>query len=169
GARILSLGKPAVGVLRNDVFKNILRQPLSFFHENPTGELISRVSADVDRIQTAAAETLAEFLKQSATLLFLTITIFAIDWKLSLASLLLAPAVFYPPLWFGRRLRTLSRSNQQELAEMSNIVYEAFSGNRIVKAFLMEKAESGRFRAVTRRLFQINLRQKMTHALSSPL
>ena len=163
------LGQAVVRDLRNDVFDNILRQPLSFFHGNPTGGLISRVSADVDRIQTAASETLAEFLKQSAILVFLTATILIIDWKLSLASLVLAPVVFYPAVWFGRRLRKLSRSNQQELAEMSNIVYEAFSGNRIVKAFLMERSESGRFRAVTRRLFQINLRQKMTHALSSPL
>jgi subfamily B ATP-binding cassette protein MsbA len=163
------LGHAVVRELRDDVFDNILRQPLSFFQGNPTGELISRVSADVDRIQTAASETLAEFLKQTSILLFLTVMIFRIDWKLSLASLLVVPLVFYPTVWFGRRLRKLSGSNQRELADMSNIVYEAFSGNRIVKAFSMEEAEGGRFRTVTRRLFQINLRQKMTHALSSPL
>src|SRR5207247_9571506 len=89
------LGQAVVRDLRNDVFDNILRQPLSFFHGNPTGELISRVSADVERIQTAASETLADFLKQSAILLFLTATLFIIDWKLSVASLLLAPLVFY--------------------------------------------------------------------------
>jgi subfamily B ATP-binding cassette protein MsbA len=52
---------------------------------------------------------------------------------------------------------------------MSGAAAEAFSGNRIVKAFLMEEAENRRFRAITQRLFRINLRQKMTHALSSPL
>ena len=65
------LGQAVVRDLRNDVFAKILSQPLRFFHFNPTGELISRVSADVDRIQTAASETLAEFLKQSAILIFL--------------------------------------------------------------------------------------------------
>ena len=163
------LGQAVVRDLRNDVFGRILRQPLQFFLRSSTGDLISRVSADIERVQTASSETLAEFLKQSAILLFLTTAIFVIDWKLSLTSFILIPLVFYPTVWFGRKLRSLSRSNQQELGEMANVVNEAFSGNRIVKAFLMEDAENRRFQTVTQRLFRTNLRQKMTHALSSPL
>ena len=163
------LGQAVVRDLRNDLFERILLQPLHFFHFNPTGELISRVSADVERIQTAASETLAEFLKQAAILVFLVITIFAIDWKLAVGSLVLVPLVFYPTVWFGKTLRLLSRSNQQEMAEMANILYETLAGNRIVKAFSMEKAEAGRFRKVTQRIFKLNLRQRMTHSLSSPL
>ena len=166
---IAYLGQSVVRDLRNDVFDKILFQPLRFFHFNPTGELISRVSADVERIQTAASETAAELLKQSAILLFLLIAIFAIDWRLAATSVLLVPFVFYPTMWFGRKLRLLSKSNQQEMAEMANILYETLTGNRIVKAFGMERAEAGRFRKVTQRVFQLNLRQKMTHALSSPL
>lgn len=166
---IAYLGQSVVRDLRNDVFDKILFQPLRFFHFNPTGELISRVSADVERIQTAASETAAELLKQSAILLFLLIAIFAIDWRLAATSVLLVPFVFYPTVWFGRKLRLLSKSNQQEMAEMANILYETLTGNRIVKAFGMERAETGRFRKVTQRVFQLNLRQKMTHALSSPL
>src|SRR5437867_3575135 len=163
------VGQAVVRDLRNDLFERILLQPLHFFHFNPTGELISRVSADVERIQTAASETLAEFLKQAAILVFLVITIFAIDWKLAAGSLVLAPLVFYPAVWFGKTLRLLSRSNQEEMAEMANILYETLAGNRIVKAFSMEKAEAGRFRKVTERIFKLNLRQRMTHSLSSPL
>lgn len=163
------LGQAVVRDLRNDLFERILLQPLRFFHFNPTGELISRVSADVERIQIAASETLAEFLKQSAILIFLAITIFVIDWKLAALSVVLAPLVFYPTVWFGKKLRTLSKSNQQEMADMANILYETVAGNRIVKAFTMEKVEAGRFRKVTQRIFGLNLRQKMTHSLSSPL
>jgi subfamily B ATP-binding cassette protein MsbA len=163
------IGQAVVRDLRNDVFDKILFQPLRFFHFNPTGELISRVSADVERIQTAASETAAEFLKQSAILLFLLIAIFVIDWKLAAISLALVPLVFYPTVWFGKRLRSLSKSNQQEMAEMANILYETLTGNRIVKAFGMEKAEAGRFRKVTQRVFEVNLRQRLTHAFSSPL
>lgn len=163
------LGQAVVRDLRNDVFEKILLQPLRFFHFNPTGELISRVSADVERIQTAVSETLAEFLKQTAILIFLVFAIFAIDWKLAAASLALAPLVLYPTIWFGKRLRLLSKSNQHELAEMANVLYETLAGNRIVKAFTMEKAEAGKFRKVTQRIFKLNLRQKMTHSLSSPL
>jgi ABC-type multidrug transport system fused ATPase/permease subunit len=84
-------------------------------------------------------------------------------------SLVLAPLVFYPAIWFGKKLRLLSKSSQQEMAQMANILYEAFTGNRIVKAFGMEKTEAGRVRKVTQRIFHLNLRQKMTHSLSSPL
>jgi subfamily B ATP-binding cassette protein MsbA len=163
------LGQAVVRDLRNDVFGRILRQPLRFFLQSSTGELISRVSTDIERVQTASSETLAEFFKQAAILIFLTIAIFVIDWRLSLASLILIPLVFYPTVWFGRKLRSLSRSNQQELGEMAGVVSEAFSGNRIVKAFLMEEAENRRFQSITDRLFKTNLRQRMTHALSSPL
>src|SRR5205814_8949899 len=138
-----------------------LYQPLKFFHFNPTGELISRISADVERIQTAASETLADFLKQTAIMIFLIVTIFVIDWKLAAASLVLVPLVFYPTVWFGKRLRLLSRSNQQEMAEMANVLHETLTGNRIVKAFGMEKAEAGKFRKITQRVFKLNLRQKM--------
>jgi ATP-binding cassette, subfamily B, bacterial MsbA len=163
------LGQAVVRDLRNDLFEKVLYQPLRFFHFNPTGELISRISADVERIQTAASESLAEFLKQAAIMIFLTVTIFVIDWKLAAISLVLVPLVLYPTVWFGKRLRLLSRSNQQEMAEMANVLYETLAGNRIVKAFGMEKAEAGKFRKVTQRIFKLNLRQKMTHSLSSPL
>jgi len=163
------LGQSVVRDIRNDVFSRILYQPLRFFDRNPTGELMSRISADIERIQSAASDTLAEALKQSAIAVFMIGTILYIDWHLTLASLVLIPLVLYPTAWFGRRLRSLSRSNQKEMADMSNVMYEAFSGNRIVKAFLMEKVENRRFAAVTQRLFRTNLRQRMTHALSSPL
>src|SRR2546428_5988212 len=163
------LGQAVVLDLRNEVLAKIIYQPLRFFHFNPTGELISRVSSDVERIQTAASETLAEFLKQGAILIFLLVAIFAIDWKLAAVSIVLAPLVFYPAFWFGKKLRLLSKSNQQEMAEMANSLYETVTGNRIVKAFAMEQAEAGKFRKLTQRIFKLNLRQKMTHSLSSPL
>jgi len=163
------LGQSVVRDLRNDVFSKILFQPLRFFDRNPTGELMSRISADIERIQSAASDTLADALKQGAITVFMVGTILYLDWKLSLASFVLIPIVVFPTAWLGKRLRSLSRSNQKEMAEMSNVMFEAFSGNRIVKAFLMEGAENRRFGQVTQRLFRTNLRQKMTHALSSPM
>jgi subfamily B ATP-binding cassette protein MsbA len=163
------LGQSVVRDLRNDVFDRIMLQPLRFFQSNPTGELISRVSSDVERIQTAASETLAEFLKQSAILVFLLAAVFIIDWKLAALALVLVPLVFYPTVWFGKKLRGLSRSNQQEMADMANVLYETIAGNRIVKAFTMEHAESAKFHRITKRIAALNFRQRMTHALSSPL
>ncbi|HEY2384598.1 MAG TPA: ABC transporter transmembrane domain-containing protein [Terriglobia bacterium] len=166
---IAYMGNSVVRDLRNDVFEKIVFQPLRFFHFNPTGELISRVSADIDRVQTAASETLAEFLKQTATLISLIVVIFGVDWKLASVSLALVPLVFYPTLLFGKKLRLLSKSNQEEMAAMANLLYETVTGNRIVKAFTMERAEAGKFRKLTQRILKLNVRQKMTHSLASPM
>jgi ATP-binding cassette, subfamily B, bacterial MsbA len=168
-ASVAYLGHSVVRDLRDDAFEKILFQPLRFFHFNPTGELISRVSADIERIQTAASETVAEFLKQTAILVFLIVLIFAIDWKLAAMSIVLVPLVFYPTLWFGKKLRVLSKRNQEEMAQMANVLYETVTGNRIVKAFTMEKTEAGKFRKITQRIFRLNFLQKLTHSLSSPL
>ncbi len=163
------LGQSVVRDLRTDLYRSIVFQPLEFFERHPTGELISRVSADVEKVQTAASETLAEFLKQSAILMFLLVAIFVIDAKLAIMSLVLVPMVFYPSLWLGRRIRSLSRRSQSEMAGMANILFETFSGNRIVKIFTMERAEMDKFGNAAGRVFRLNLRQRMTHALSSPL
>lgn len=163
------LGQSVVRDLRNDLYRSIVFKPLGFFAKAATGELISRVSSDVEKVQVAVSETLAEFLKQTAILVFLLIAVFIIDWKLTIMALVLVPLVFYPARWFGRRLRNLSQSNQQEMAGMANILFETFSGNRIVKSFTMETTELGKFRGVSERIFRLNLRQRMTHALSSPL
>jgi subfamily B ATP-binding cassette protein MsbA len=166
---IAYMGQAVIRDLRNDAFEKIVFQPLRFFHYNPTGELISRVSGDIERIQTAASDTVAEFLKQTAILIFLVLFIFVVNWKLAAVSLVLVPLVFYPTFMFGKRLRLLSKSNQEEMASMANLLYETVTGNRIVKAFTMEKAEAGKFRKVTERILRLNVRQKMTHSLSSPL
>ncbi len=163
------LGQSVVRDLRTEVYGSIVSQPIGFFARYPTGELISRVSADVEKVQSAVSETLAEFLKQGAILLFLLVAIFLIDWKLAISSLVLVPMVLYPAVWFGRRLRRLSHSNQEEMAGMANILFETFSGNRIVKIFTMETAELAKFRAAANRVFRLSIRQRLTWALSSPL
>lgn len=168
-AAVAYLGHSVVRDLRTDVYRSIVSQPLGFFSGYPTGELISRVSSDVERVQTAVSETFADLLKQSAILVAMFGVVLFVDWKLTLYSLTLIPLVFFPSLWFGRRLRRLSKANQGEMAGMANILFETFSGNRIVKIFTMESAESDKFRSVARRVFRLGFRQRLTHALSSPL
>jgi len=163
------MGLSIVRDLRTDLYRSILFQPLGFFSRHPTGALISRVSSDVSSIQGAVSSTLAEFLKHIAVLVSLVVVIVAIDWRLSMVSLVLLPLVFYPAVVFGRRLRRLGRRNQDAMADMSEILSETFSGNRIVKIFTMERAELGKFRDAAKRVFRLGLRMKLTDAMSSPL
>ena len=93
----------------------------------------------------------------------------SIDWKLTLVSLMVLPAVMLPTTRIGRRIRRISRSTQERQAELNQILQETLSGHMVVKAFGAEEYESRRFRAAARRLLKTNVRYVLQQALSSPM
>ena len=163
------IGQSVVRDLRNLLYSKIIGQSLAFFSENATGKLMSAVTNDIDKIQSAVSQVSADALKQGFTLIGLLAVIFYVDWRLALASLILIPLVVYPSANIGRYIRVSSRSSQDKMAELNNILQETFSGIRIVKAFGMESFENSKFRAATRRLLKVNLRWVRAYALNSPL
>ena len=162
------LGQSVVMDLRNELYEKILRQSSSFFHVHSTGRLISRVTNDIEKIQFASSTALADALKQGLTFLAFLYLVFTIDWALALASFVLAPLVFYPSRFLGRKIHKTSRSSQDKMEEITNILQETITGHRIVKAFGMESFELGKFKQATRRLARINLNWIRTQAITSP-
>lgn len=163
------IGQSVVRDLRNLLYTKIIRQSLAFFTQNSTGQLMSTVMNDIERVQDAVSNTAAALLKQSFSLIGLLVVIFAVDWRLALISLILVPFVVYPSANIGRYIRKHSRKSQDKMAEITNILQETFTGIRIVKAFGMEDFEGGKFKAATRRLLKVNLRWVRANALSQPL
>jgi subfamily B ATP-binding cassette protein MsbA len=162
------LGQSVVMDLRNELYEKILQQSSSFFHAHPTGRLISRVTNDIEKIQFASSTALADALKQGLTFLAFIYLVFAIDWTLALASFVLAPLVFYPSRFLGRKIHKTSRSSQDKMEDITNILQETITGHRIVKAFGMEGFELGKFKQATQRLARINLKWIRTQAITSP-
>lgn len=163
------VGHAAVTDLRNQVYAKLIRQPIGFFQHHPTGRLMSAVISDVERIRGALSEWLADFFRQSFTLMALLAVLLLKDWRLTVASLVFVPLVVVPVLRLGRRIRHSSQNSQAQLAELSQILQETISGNRVVKAFGMEEFEIGKFRATARRLLRENMRWIRAQALTSPL
>ena len=163
------IGHSVVRDLRNLLYTRIIEQSISFFSRNPTGRLMSTITNDIDRIQYAVAQTAADMLKQSFTLVGLLGVIFYVDWKLALASMVLIPLVVFPAANIGRYIRVSSRSSQDKMAELNNVLQETFTGIRIVKAFAMEAFEIAKFKTATRRLLGASLRWVRAQAASSPL
>ena len=163
------VGHSVVKDLRNQLYSKIIEQSMAFFGRNPTGNLMSSVTNDVDKVQSAVSQVSADSLQQTFTLVALLCVLFYYDWKLALISLVLVPVVVIPSSKIGRYIRRSSRFSQDKMAEINNILQETFSGIRIVKAFGMELFEVAKFRAATRRLLKLNLRWVRAHALSSPL
>ena len=163
------VGLAVIMDLRNRLYERILKQSISFFHRQSTGKLMSAVINDVEKIQLAVSSVLADLLRQAFTLVALLCVVFLLDWRLALISVGLLPLVMIPSARIGRKIRASSRSSQASLADLSQLLQETISGNRIVKAFRMERWELERFRAAARRLLQVNLRFIRAHAITSPL
>jgi len=163
------VGQSIIRDLRNLLYSHIQSLPLSFFQKKPTGELISRILSDVNLIQGAVSNVLVGILKDTCQVIFLIGVIFYQDWRMALIAMVSLPLVVYPIINFGRRHRRLSISNQQTTAQVSNILYETITGNRIVKAFCMEKYEVSRFAKILDKLFAIVMRDTRIGAISRPL
>ncbi len=155
--------------LRDDLYNAILRRSAAFFSRHTTGTLLSTIVNDIERVQYAMSTVLAEFLQQFFTFLAVAAVVVVLGGKLAWALLLFIPVIIYSSRKIGSRVRSTTRHGQDKLAEIQNILHEAITGNRIVKAFNSEKWEISRFRGAARRLFRANLRSVAATAISSPL
>ncbi len=155
--------------LRNDLYESILRRSVSFFQKHSTGTILSTLINDVERVQFAMSTVMSDFLQQFFTFLFLIAVVILYGGKLAWVLLLFVPVVISSARRIGRSVRTTTRTGQDQLAEIQNILHETVTGNRIVKAFNMERWEMVRFRDAARRLFRANLRSVSAQAISSPL
>ena len=155
--------------LRNNLYEATLRRSSSFFHKHATGTILSTLINDVDRVQTAVSSVIGEFLQQFFTFLVGLFFVIRLGGHLSWALLLFVPVVVTSSRKIGREVRTRTRTGQDKLAEIQNILHETVTGNRIVKAFNTELWEVLRFKKAASRLFRANLRNVRIQSISSPL
>ncbi|MBS1804740.1 MAG: ABC transporter ATP-binding protein [Acidobacteria bacterium] len=155
--------------LRNHLYEATLRRSASFFHKHATGTILSTLINDVDRVQLAMSSVIGEFLQQFFTFVVGIFFVIRLGGHLSWALVLFIPVVITSARKIGREVRTRTRTGQDKLAEIQNILHETVTGNRIVKAFNNEIWEVLRFRRAAKRLFRANLRNVRIQSISSPL
>ena len=155
--------------LRDDLYDGMLRRSSAFFQKHATGTLLSALVNDIERVQYAMSSVLAEFLQQMFTLFFTAGVVVVLGGKMAWVLLLFVPVILFSVRRIGREVRSSTRRGQDKLADIQNILHETITGNRIVKAFGMERWEIARFRAAAGRLFRANLRSVAAQAVSSPL
>jgi subfamily B ATP-binding cassette protein MsbA len=163
-----SIGYKVGKKLRDDLFGHIIYQSSDFFDYKSTGDLMSRLTNDVDRIQTAVAGSMGDFIQEAFILLALLVYIFITDWRLALVSFVIAPVAVIPLALFSRQLKKKGLLSQQKMAEIYNLLHETITGNKIVKAFTMEKFEIRKFFQATMNYFKTSLKLALTGSLSSP-
>ena len=162
-------GLAAIRDLRNAFYEKVIRQPMGFFQHNPTGRVISVAINDVDRTRFAMSEYLADLFMKSFTFLAFVTAMLILNWKLALATTVLLPVVILPVNKLGKKIRLSAEKSQTRLSDLSQIVEETVSGNRVVKAFGMEDFEVRKFHEVARRLLRENMRWVRAAVITSPL
>jgi subfamily B ATP-binding cassette protein MsbA len=155
--------------LRNDLYDAVLRRSVAFFQKHSTGMLLSTIINDIERVQYAMSTIMADFLQQFFTLIAMACVAISFGGNMAWGLLVFIVIVLLPARRVGRGVRTTTRTGQDKLAEIQNILHETITGNGIVKAFGMERWETNRFRHAARRLFHANLKSVSVQAISSPL
>ena len=163
-----SIGHKVVKKLRDNLFGHIVYQSSDFFDYKPTGELMSRLTSDVDKIQQAVSGSMGDLVLSSFMLLALLGKIFIIDWSLALVSFVIAPLAVIPLILFSHQLKKKGMLNQKKMAHIFNLLHETITGNKIVKAFTMEKFEIKKFFQATLSYFKTSLKLAKVGSFSSP-
>ena len=140
------VSEKALADLRHDIYQKIIWLPMSFFDSRRTGELISRITADVSTLQDTFTFTLAELLRQILVLLIGVPLIFILTPKLTTFMLLTFPLLVLSALFFGKFIRKLSKKTQDQLATTNVIVEETLQSIAVVKSFTNEIFEVLRYK-----------------------
>jgi subfamily B ATP-binding cassette protein MsbA len=163
------IGVSAVVDLRQRLYDHVLRQSSEFFTDHPTNELTTHIISDAERVQVSVSTLLADLLREGLTFLALFALVFMLNWRLTLAILIVGPVVYLLTAKFGRRLRSIAHSTQEGTEDVLDIAQETISGHRIVKAFGMEGFERQRFRDALVRLASHQVKAARVVYLSSPI
>jgi subfamily B ATP-binding cassette protein MsbA len=162
-------GLGAVTDLRQKTFDKVIREEHAFFGTHSTGRLMSSILSDIEKIQLAVSQMLADWFRQTFAAAGMIYVLVQNDWKLALVSVTVLPFVLLPTARLGKRIRRSTRKAQDEAAAMSEILQEGFSGHAVVKAFTAERIESAKFRRAAQRFRQASLKYIALQALPSPI
>ena len=164
-----SIGQKIITRIRNELYEHIQKMPLSFFHNTPSAILMSRITNDVTMLGHVSSQVVADFFRQSFTFFILLGLTFYREWKLATIALVVFPFIGIFIVSIGRKLRVLSRKNQEKMADLNIILQETFTGNKIVKAFGMEEYENIRFMNENRKLYDITMKETKRFEMLSPM
>jgi len=131
--------------VREKLFAHIHKLPFTFFENNKTGQLMSRIMNDVSIMQSTVTRLLKELIQNSITLIALLCWVFYLKWDWALISVILFPVMILPVGNIARKLKRLSHKGQEILADLSSTILESFSGVKVVRAFGMESMEEKKF------------------------
>ncbi len=159
--------------MRMQIYNKILALPIGFFSQERKGDIIARISGDVQEVEISITSTIEMLIKNPILIVIYMTVLFTMSWELTVFTIVFAPIMIAIMSSIGRKLKARSIEAQQYWSDTMSQVEETLSGLRIIKAFLAEKKMTARFEGVTGRMrdknSQVATRQAMAHPVSECL
>ena len=158
-----------IAELRQAMFERIVHLPTTYFNDNTSGRLMSRVAYDVGGVAGAATGALTTLVKDSLSVVGLLAWLLYLNWKLTLVAFAMIPFIALAVRGFGGRLRRVARSIQQSQGALTEVLQEAIEGHKIVKIFGGQQYEQTRFNANVQQQRRFNMRATVAAAAQGPI
>ena len=162
------VGLRIINDVRDGLNRHLQFLSLSFFQRHPTGTLISRVTNDVSLVRSALTDSVASLIRDTTSLLALIVVAFLKDWVLATIAFVVFPASVLPIIRMSKKIKRFTKRGQVAKGNLTNLLQESIQGNRIVKAFGMEKYEIDRFQEENQRVFKQSIRGSRTQSVVTP-
>ncbi|MFO7633153.1 MAG: ABC transporter ATP-binding protein [Caldilinea sp.] len=169
GWLMAAVSQGALKQVRQDLFDHLQTLPLSFFDHNPAGELMSRLTNDIDAINQAVSDNVVALLASVLSLVGILVAMFVLDFWLALASVLVVPIMLLFTEFVARYTRRGFRDLQRSLGEMNGVMEEAISGQKVIQAFRRNESVIARFREANDKVFHAGVYANSYALLLMPL
>lgn len=163
------IGSKVMFEIREKMLSKIVYLPISYFDNNNTGVLISRLTDDIETINSFVTEKLTNLLSQILILIGSLIMLFILDWKLSLVILAVIPVVLFIILPIGNLTYKVAMESQDSMAQFTTTLNRSFSEMRLVKSYTAEESELNEGRFSLKKIFNLSIKQAKIQAFVSPI
>jgi ATP-binding cassette, subfamily B, bacterial MsbA len=163
------IGLHIVSRLREDLLEKMVHMDMQFLYQNRSGELISRITNDIARIQYFVSTMMPELIRESLTVVALVAYVVYLNATLAFWALVVMPIVIFPLMKITKRLKRLSHRSQEKNADLMTRLTEVFNNSEIIKASATEGHEVLRFKTENERFFKLNMKTTYTSELVSPI
>jgi subfamily B ATP-binding cassette protein MsbA len=159
----------AINDLRVDILAKLTSLSLDFFHRSKTGDLLQRVNADTVALQQALSLGFSDLIKEPITIILLVASLLFISVKLTLFTIIFLPLCLIPIIVLGKKVRRASGDQRASYIVQLNLLVEAISGIRVIKAFGLEGQQVERFRDTCQRLVRHGMKGVQARGLVNPI
>ena len=155
--------------LRQHIYSHMMKLDLAYFHENPSGKLVTRLTNDVQNMHEMFTSVIVTIFNDAIRIIGILIVLYWLNWRLALMMSLLLPVILLATIWFSRKARNVFREIRTTLAKINSYLQEAISGISLIQMFQREKDTENNFIQLNQEYFQSAMHQIKIFGIFMPL